>query len=122
MSRIQTNLRISPKSSLSSFRRLSSFIFRLHVGQLKIPWPVIESQEFYSLFPALKRRLGKQKLTHNTAGEFLHTVKTLMAKLKANDWGALSESMASHRHKFFSPDCPTLWHLDCKRSILTQNL
>ncbi|KAG1774424.1 hypothetical protein EV702DRAFT_1047779 [Suillus placidus] len=34
----------------------------------------------------LKCRLNQQKLTHNTAGEFLHTVKTLMAKLKANDW------------------------------------
>ncbi|KAG2347680.1 hypothetical protein BDR05DRAFT_927599 [Suillus weaverae] len=75
-----------------------NFISRLHAGQLNIiPWPVIESQEFYSLFPALKRRLDKQKLTHSTAGEFLHTVKTLMAKLKANDWGALSQSMASHR-------------------------
>ncbi|KAG1731285.1 hypothetical protein EDB19DRAFT_1881018 [Suillus lakei] len=76
----------------------ANFISRLHAGQLNIiPWPVIESQEFYQLFPALKRRLDKQKLTHNTAGEFLHTVKTLMAKLKANDWGALSQSMASHR-------------------------
>jgi hypothetical protein len=46
--------------------------------------PVIESQAFYQLFPALKRRLDKQKLTHKTAGEFLHTVKTLMAKLKVS--------------------------------------
>jgi len=44
--------------------------------------PVIESQEFYKLFPALKRQLDRQKLTHNTAGEFLHVMKTLMAKLK----------------------------------------
>jgi hypothetical protein len=43
---------------------------------------VIESQEFYKLFPALKRQLDKQKLTHKTAGEFLHVMKTLMAKLK----------------------------------------
>jgi hypothetical protein len=43
---------------------------------------VIESQEFYKLFPTLKRRLDKQKLTHSTAGEFLHVMKTLMAKLK----------------------------------------
>ncbi|OJA15113.1 hypothetical protein AZE42_09078 [Rhizopogon vesiculosus] len=76
----------------------ANFISRLHAGQLTIiPWPVIESQEFYKLFPTLKRRLDKQKLTHNTAGQFLHVVKTLMAKLKANDWGALSQSMASHR-------------------------
>jgi hypothetical protein len=78
----------------------ANFISRLHAGQLNIvPWyvqcfsclqyrfttcyrPVIESQEFYKLFPTLKRRLDKQKLTHNTAGEFLHVMKTLMAKLK----------------------------------------
>jgi hypothetical protein len=77
----------------------ANFISRLHAGQLNIvPWsvrcltcphtiyrfcrPVIESREFYKLFPTLKRRLDKQKLTHNTAGEFLHTMKTLMAKLK----------------------------------------
>ncbi|KAG1725513.1 hypothetical protein EDB19DRAFT_1644008 [Suillus lakei] len=76
----------------------ANFISRLHAGQLDIiPWPVIESREFYRLFPILKRRLDKQKLTHNTAGEFLHVIKTLMAKLKANDWGTLSQSMASHR-------------------------
>ncbi|KAG1719880.1 hypothetical protein EDB19DRAFT_2044892 [Suillus lakei] len=75
----------------------ANFISRLHAGQLTIvSWPVIESREFYKLFPTLKRRLDKQK-RHNTAGEFLHVMKTLMAKLKANDWGALSQSMASHR-------------------------
>ncbi|KAG1768958.1 hypothetical protein EDD22DRAFT_843764 [Suillus occidentalis] len=90
----------------------SNFISRLHAGQLNIvPWPVIESREFYKLFPTLKRRLDKQKLTHNTAGEFLHAMKTLMAKLKPINsnyhrqmTGELShripESMASHRAQF----------------------
>jgi hypothetical protein len=72
-----------------------------------IPWPVIESREFYRLFTSLKRRLDQQPTSHHTAGEFLHTLKTLMAKLKvcslpficradcgfapkANDWGAMS--------------------------------
>ncbi|KAG2076123.1 hypothetical protein BDR04DRAFT_1003889 [Suillus decipiens] len=85
----------------------ANFISRLHSGQLNIiPWPVIESQEFYKLFPALKRQLDKQKLTHNTAGEFLHVMKTLMAKLKANDWGALSRSMAPHRAQLLSVMLP----------------
>ncbi|KAJ7781844.1 hypothetical protein DFH07DRAFT_389440 [Mycena maculata] len=76
----------------------ANFISRLHAGQLDIiPWPVIESKEFYTLFPALKRTLDQQEVTHPTAGEFLHTLKTLMAKLKANDWGALSETLAAHR-------------------------
>ena len=48
-----------------------------------IPWPVIESREFYKLFSTLKKRLDLQKVSHASAGEFLHTIKTLMAKLKA---------------------------------------
>ena len=47
-----------------------------------IPWPVIESKEFYKSFTTLKRRLDLQRVSHPTAGEFLHTIKTLMAKLK----------------------------------------
>ncbi|KAJ7066394.1 hypothetical protein C8F01DRAFT_1123111 [Mycena amicta] len=76
----------------------ANFISRLHAGQLNIiPWPVIESKQFYALFPAIKRLLDRQQVTHRTAGEFLHTLKTLMAKLKANDWGALSQNLAAHR-------------------------
>ncbi|KAJ7763628.1 hypothetical protein DFH07DRAFT_1059276 [Mycena maculata] len=76
----------------------ANFISRLHAGQLNIvPWPVIESKQFYTLFPAVKRLLDKQEVTHRTAGEFLHTLKTLMAKLKANDWGSLSQTLVAHR-------------------------
>ncbi|KAI0246219.1 hypothetical protein BJV78DRAFT_1286673 [Lactifluus subvellereus] len=90
----------------------ANFISRLHGGKLDIiPWPVIESREFYKLFSTLKKRLDLQKLSHPTAGEFLHTIKTLMAKLKArfygslsmaNDWGALSQTMTEHRAKTLS--------------------
>lgn len=87
----------------------ANFISRLHGGKLEIiPWPVIESKGFYKLFSTLKKLLDSQKSPHSTAGEFLHTIKTLMAKLKvypfpacylpllfdtlwqANDWRALS--------------------------------
>ncbi|KAG6331499.1 hypothetical protein ID866_7590 [Astraeus odoratus] len=85
----------------------ANFITRLHSGKLAIiPWPVIESKEFYKLFPALKRRLDQQVVTHHAAGEFLHKVKTLMAKLKANDWGAMSQTMASHRAQLLSALLP----------------
>jgi hypothetical protein len=47
--------------------------------------PVIESKEFYKLFPMLKRHLDQQLMTHRTAGEFLDTLKTLMAKLKVSN-------------------------------------
>jgi hypothetical protein len=60
-----------------------NFITRLHAGELAIiPWPVIESPQFYSLFYTLKRLLDLQPVTHQTAGIFLLTLKTLMAKLK----------------------------------------
>jgi hypothetical protein len=86
----------------------ANFISRLHGGRLDIiPWPVIDSKDFYKLFTILKRRLDLQKVSHPTAREFLYRIKTLMAKLKvccsavvksivlivylqANDWGALS--------------------------------
>ncbi|KAI9571051.1 hypothetical protein HD554DRAFT_2017581 [Boletus coccyginus] len=81
----------------------ANFISCLHAGKLNIiPWPVIESGEFYRLFHALKRQLDKQVVTHRSAGEFLHTMKTLMAKLKANDWGAMSQTTASHRAQLIS--------------------
>jgi hypothetical protein len=47
--------------------------------------PVIESKEFYKLFPTLKWRLDQQSMTHHTAGVFLDTLKTLMAKLKVSN-------------------------------------
>ncbi|KAF8840150.1 hypothetical protein BDN67DRAFT_904164 [Paxillus ammoniavirescens] len=76
----------------------SNFITRLHRGQLgMLPWPVIASREFYTQFSVVEDRLSHQPATHKAAGEFLHLMKTLMAKLKANDWGALSQTMASHR-------------------------
>ena len=61
----------------------ANFISRLHGGKLDIiPWPVIESIDFYTLFATLKGRLDVQKISHPAAGEFLYTIKTLMAKLK----------------------------------------
>jgi hypothetical protein len=61
----------------------NNFISKLHAGKLDIiPWPVIESKKFYTLFNELKKCLDQQPITHATAGEFLRTIKTLMAKLK----------------------------------------
>ena len=99
----------------------SNFISRLHAGQLNIiPWPVIESKQFYTLFPAIKIQLDKQKFTHGNAGNFLRTMKTLMAKLKVsinelslflpqiqklifgqtNDWRALSRKIIQNNIGF----------------------
>jgi hypothetical protein len=43
---------------------------------------VIESEGFYQLFRRVKKTLDRQPISHHTAGEFLLTLKTLMAKLK----------------------------------------
>ncbi|KAI0089045.1 hypothetical protein BDY19DRAFT_122025 [Irpex rosettiformis] len=72
----------------------SNFITRLHGGKLHIiPWPVIESRQFYELFPRLKVMLDRQPITHPRAGVFLQKLKTLMAKLKANDWSSLDRGV-----------------------------
>ena len=61
----------------------ANFITRLHHGKLAIiPWPTIGSKDFYKLFPALWKHLDHLEVTHKTAGGFLLTLKTLMAKLK----------------------------------------
>ncbi|TDL23180.1 hypothetical protein BD410DRAFT_721351 [Rickenella mellea] len=76
----------------------SNFLTRLHKGQVSIiPWPVIESRHFYSLFGVLKKQLHTSAPTYTEAGMFLHTLKVLMAKLKANDWGSMSQTVAIHR-------------------------
>ncbi|ETW76254.1 hypothetical protein HETIRDRAFT_53756 [Heterobasidion irregulare TC 32-1] len=75
-----------------------NFISRLHRGRISIiPWPVINTHRFFNLFGSLKKRFERQGVTYTSAGVFLHTLKTLMAKLKANDWGALDQTLASHR-------------------------
>ena len=51
-----------------------------------MPFPVIKSREFYKLFSTLKKRLDSQKISHPAAGEFLYTIKTLMAKLKVRSF------------------------------------
>jgi hypothetical protein len=77
----------TPRSALK-FQKIvqdepdANFITRLHSGKLQIiPWPVIGSKAFYRLFSAVKKQLDQQKTTHSTAGEFLQTLKTLIAKL-----------------------------------------
>ncbi|KAH9016242.1 hypothetical protein EDB85DRAFT_1898280 [Lactarius pseudohatsudake] len=77
----------------------ANFISRLHGGKLDIiPFPVIKSREFYKLFATLKRRLDLQKISHPAAGEFLYTIKTLMAKLKI-PWPSI---VPSHSPAFLS--------------------
>ncbi|KAF8483069.1 hypothetical protein JB92DRAFT_3033310 [Gautieria morchelliformis] len=86
----------------------SNFITRLHKGQITImPWPVIESSKFYSMFHRLKRVLYSQPITHPGAGMFLSTMKTLMAKLKTNDWGALDQNLGSLRAQTLDRMLPT---------------
>ncbi|KAG9042497.1 hypothetical protein FS837_010772 [Tulasnella sp. UAMH 9824] len=75
-----------------------NFITVLHDNQLAVmPWDVIRSKEFYTRFSKLSKYLFKQQSTHVNAGEFLLTLKTLMAKLTAQDWGAIDQTLIRHR-------------------------
>ena len=50
----------------------ANFISRLHKGKLNImPWPVIESEAFYTLFDQLKVSLERQPVTYPNAGIFI---------------------------------------------------
>ncbi|KAG8900599.1 hypothetical protein FRB99_005954 [Tulasnella sp. 403] len=85
-------------SQIVSTEQADNFITVLHDSQLTvIPWNVIQSREFYTLFSKLSKHLFRQKMTHATAGEFLITLKTLMAKLKAQDWGSIDHTVIKHR-------------------------
>ncbi|KAG8713463.1 hypothetical protein FRC11_012070, partial [Ceratobasidium sp. 423] len=78
--------------------RDQNFITRLHRGRIQIiPWPVINSPGFYTLFGRLHQRLDQQPFTHGSGGAFLHNLKTLMAKIKTSDWGSLDQNLAAHR-------------------------
>ena len=60
-----------------------NFITKLHRGKLDImPWPVIQSAQFYRMIGSLKSRLEEQPVNHKSAGGFLRVLKMLMAKLK----------------------------------------
>lgn len=75
-----------------------NFITVLHDNQLAVlPWDVIRSKEFYTRFSKLSKHLFKQRCTHANAGEFLLTLKTLMAKLTAQDWGAIDHTLIKYR-------------------------
>ncbi|PIL36992.1 hypothetical protein GSI_00684 [Ganoderma sinense ZZ0214-1] len=75
-----------------------NFISRLHRDHVDIvPWPLLGSRQFYTLFKAIKKSLDEQAVTHHGGAIFLQTMKTLMAKLKINDWGAMSQTLAAHR-------------------------
>ncbi|CAE6486842.1 unnamed protein product [Rhizoctonia solani] len=78
--------------------REQSFINRLHRGRIQIiPWPVINSPGFYTLFNRLHQRFNQQPFTHGSGGVFLHNLKTLMVKIKTSDWGSLDRNLAAHR-------------------------
>ena len=62
-----------------------NFITKLHRGKLDImPWPVIQSEQFYRMFESLKTRLEQQPITYRSADDFLRVLKMLMAKLKVS--------------------------------------
>ncbi|KAG8900444.1 hypothetical protein FRB99_006040 [Tulasnella sp. 403] len=88
----------SKLSQIVSTEQADNFITVLHDSQLTIiPWNNIRSREFYTQFSELSLHLFEQETTHATAGEFLITLKTLMAQLRAQDWGSINRTAIKHR-------------------------
>ncbi|CAE6371963.1 unnamed protein product [Rhizoctonia solani] len=78
--------------------RGQNFITRLHNGCVQIiPWPVIDSPSFYTLFGRLRQRLEQQPFTYSDGGTFLYNLKTLIAKINTNDWGSMYSNIAACR-------------------------
>lgn len=75
-----------------------NFITVLHNNQISMmAWDVIESKAFYTRFAKVGKLLFKQHPTHANAGQFLFTLKTLMAQLTAQDWGSIDRTIIKHR-------------------------
>jgi hypothetical protein len=47
-----------------------------------MPWSMINSTTFYTLFDEVRQMLFEREITHRTGGEFLRTLKMLMAKIQ----------------------------------------
>ncbi|KAG8749559.1 hypothetical protein FRC11_011192, partial [Ceratobasidium sp. 423] len=75
-----------------------SSILSLHRGGIQvIPWPVINTTDFYAMFTYLRERLLQRQPTYPSGSVFLHNLKILMTKIKARDWAPLDQSLASYR-------------------------
>ncbi|KDN44291.1 hypothetical protein RSAG8_05555, partial [Rhizoctonia solani AG-8 WAC10335] len=72
----------------------------LHRGGIQvIPWPVINTTDFYAMFTHLHEQLFKGQPSHPSGSVLLHNLKIMMAKIKAHDWAPLDQSLATHRAK-----------------------
>ncbi|CAE6445143.1 unnamed protein product [Rhizoctonia solani] len=72
----------------------------LHHGGIQvIPWPVINTTDFYAMFTHLHKLLLKGQPAHPSGSVFLHALKIMMAKIKAHDWAPLDQSLATYRAK-----------------------
>ncbi|KZS89200.1 hypothetical protein SISNIDRAFT_458932 [Sistotremastrum niveocremeum HHB9708] len=61
----------------------SNFMTRLHSGNITIiPWPLIETEQFYAMFNRIRKEFFAHPITHPNGSRFLETLKMLMAKLK----------------------------------------
>ncbi|KAF8589358.1 hypothetical protein K439DRAFT_1645139 [Ramaria rubella] len=95
------------KEIVKEFSQKLQHIVKEEQDLMVMPWPVIKSQKFYAMFHRLKKVFYSQPVTHPSAGVFLSTMKTLMAKLKTNDWGALDNNLSALRAQILERMLPT---------------
>ncbi|KAI0250890.1 CHAT domain-containing protein [Lactifluus subvellereus] len=74
---------LDPEANPSLFRSTLLIIIKASVQRRCFSLRLTNLIEFYEEVSVLKEDLDDQQISHPTAREFLHTIKTLMAKLKA---------------------------------------
>lgn len=73
-------------SNIVTDEQEGNFITRLHRGSVVVmPWAMMSSAAFYELFEDVRQLLLERPITHNTGGEFLYTLKMLMAKIQVKE-------------------------------------
>ncbi|CAE6451517.1 unnamed protein product, partial [Rhizoctonia solani] len=72
-------------------------VLSLHrAGIQVIPWPVINTVDFYVMFARLRKQLDQRPPTCHNGSVFSHKLKILMGKIKTRDWAPLDQSLASY--------------------------
>ncbi|KAH7337487.1 hypothetical protein B0J17DRAFT_663174 [Rhizoctonia solani] len=86
-------------------------ILALHHGGIQImPWPNIGTIGFYTMIDHLRDDLIQQQPTHPVSNVLAHSMKILLAKVKARDWAPLDQSLASYRAKKLMESLPNALH------------
>ncbi|PVF98358.1 hypothetical protein CPB86DRAFT_758529 [Serendipita vermifera] len=76
----------------------NDFLKRLHGSDISItPWHAIGSPQCHDIFSELSTQVMQQPVKHERTATFSIILKTILAKLKTNDWSPLDRNLAAQR-------------------------